>query len=317
MTEKNSLFGAYFFATVSDKLGQLAQNRDRREWQSLFAVKISDAGFRPPIFAEATDTIAHAAQRMKESRRRSIFVRDGSSTGIFTTGDFCDIVANAVSNQTPLKACAQFSLLSCEKDDYLFNALLLMFTIFVGASLWITKWAAKRTRSAADFYTAGGGITGFQNGLAIAGDFMSAASFLGISAAVMSRQFTPAEQAVLRIVQDNLPDSLTPYADIAEKAGMTENQVLELLGSLKESGAIRRFGASIKHQKTGWTHNAMALKQPTSHAAPRPIRPQRRASALNSHLSACAKQRPCWQQRRFFRRARPVCFSPKLSSKVS
>ena len=73
----------------------------------------------------------------------------------------------------------------------------------------------------------------------------------------MSRQFTPAEQAVLRIVQANLPDSLTPYADIAEQAGMTEAQVLELLGSLKESGAIRRFGASIKHQKTGWTHNAM------------------------------------------------------------
>ena len=44
---------------------------------------------------------------------------------------------------------------------------------------------AKRTKSAADFYTAGGGITGFQNGLAIAGDYMSAASFLGISAAVM------------------------------------------------------------------------------------------------------------------------------------
>ncbi len=60
-----------------------------------------------------------------------------------------------------------------------------MFTVFVLATLWITKWAAKRTRSAADFYTGGGGITGFQNGLAIAGDFMSAASFLGISAAVM------------------------------------------------------------------------------------------------------------------------------------
>ena len=66
---------------------------------------------------------------------------------------------------------------------------IIMFTIFVGASLWITKWAAKRTRSAADFYTAGGGITGFQNGLAIAGDFMSAASFLGISAAVMATGF--------------------------------------------------------------------------------------------------------------------------------
>ena len=60
-----------------------------------------------------------------------------------------------------------------------------MFALFVLLTLWITKWAAKRTRSAADFYTAGGGITGFQNGLAIAGDYMSAASFLGISAAVM------------------------------------------------------------------------------------------------------------------------------------
>jgi cation/acetate symporter len=64
-----------------------------------------------------------------------------------------------------------------------------MFGIFVAFTLWITKWAAARTKSAADFYTAGGGITGFQNGLAIAGDYMSAASFLGISAAVMASGF--------------------------------------------------------------------------------------------------------------------------------
>jgi cation/acetate symporter len=63
---------------------------------------------------------------------------------------------------------------------------IIMFGIFVAGTLWITKWAAAKTRSAADFYTAGGGITGFQNGLAIAGDYMSAASFLGISAAVMA-----------------------------------------------------------------------------------------------------------------------------------
>lgn len=60
-----------------------------------------------------------------------------------------------------------------------------MFGVFVIGTLFITKWAASKTKSAADFYTAGGGITGFQNGLAIAGDYMSAASFLGISAAVM------------------------------------------------------------------------------------------------------------------------------------
>ena len=57
-----------------------------------------------------------------------------------------------------------------------------MFLMFVLFTLGITRWAARRTRSASDFYTAGGGLTGFQNGLAIAGDMISAASFLGISA---------------------------------------------------------------------------------------------------------------------------------------
>ena len=66
---------------------------------------------------------------------------------------------------------------------------IIMFASFVLATLGITKWAAGRTRSASDFYTGGGGISGFQNGLAIAGDFMSAASFLGITAAVMMTGF--------------------------------------------------------------------------------------------------------------------------------
>jgi len=64
-----------------------------------------------------------------------------------------------------------------------------MFLVFVGMTLGITYWAARRTKSAADFYAAGGGITGFQNGLAIAGDYMSAASFLGISALVYGSGF--------------------------------------------------------------------------------------------------------------------------------
>ena len=66
---------------------------------------------------------------------------------------------------------------------------IVMFAIFVAITLWITKWAAARTKTAADFYTAGGGITGFQNGLAIAGDYMSAASFLGISGLVFASGF--------------------------------------------------------------------------------------------------------------------------------
>jgi len=75
-----------------------------------------------------------------------------------------------------------------QKQDTNWTAIT-MFAIFVGITLWITKWAATKTKTAADFYTAGGGITGFQNGLAIAGDYMSAASFLGISGLVFASGF--------------------------------------------------------------------------------------------------------------------------------
>ena len=64
-----------------------------------------------------------------------------------------------------------------------------MFIIFISITLGITYWAAKKTRSASDFYTAGGSISGLQNGLAIAGDYMSAASFLGISGLVFASGF--------------------------------------------------------------------------------------------------------------------------------
>ncbi len=64
-----------------------------------------------------------------------------------------------------------------------------MFMVFVLATLGITKWAAGRTKSTADFYTAGGGITGFQNGLAIAGDYMSAATLLGLTSLVYAKGF--------------------------------------------------------------------------------------------------------------------------------
>ncbi len=56
-----------------------------------------------------------------------------------------------------------------------------MFLVIIGITLCVVVWAAKRTKTTSDFYAAGGGITGTQNGWAIAGDYMSAASFLGIS----------------------------------------------------------------------------------------------------------------------------------------
>src|SRR5215208_628324 len=61
---------------------------------------------------------------------------------------------------------------------------IVFFLLFVGIALGITWWAARRTRTTDHFYAAGHSITGFQNGLALSGDYMSAASFLGIAGLV-------------------------------------------------------------------------------------------------------------------------------------
>ena len=69
--------------------------------------------------------------------------------------------------------------------------------------------------------------------------------------------FTQTEHDILRIVQDTLPDSATPYADIARMTGCTEDEVLALLKKLKAGGQIRRFGATLRHQQAGYGFNAM------------------------------------------------------------
>lgn len=69
--------------------------------------------------------------------------------------------------------------------------------------------------------------------------------------------FTDTEKRILALAGTDLPDSPTPYADIAAQVGATEAQVLELITRLKDEGVIRRFGATLRHQKAGYGHNAM------------------------------------------------------------
>ena len=88
----------------------------------------------------------------------------------------------------PLATLAADAVAQTEKQATNWHAII-MFCIFVALTMGITYWAASRTKSTADFYTAGGGITGFQNGLAIAGDYMSAATLLGLTAMVYTQGY--------------------------------------------------------------------------------------------------------------------------------
>jgi cation/acetate symporter len=118
-----------------------------------------------------------------------------------------------------------------------------MFVGFVALTLCITYWAAKRTASAADFYSAGGGITGFQNGLAIAGDYMSAASFLGISGLVYTSGYDGLIYSVGWLVGWPIVTFLVAeqlrnlgkftFADVtAFRLGQTDIRILAACGSL-------------------------------------------------------------------------------------
>lgn len=73
----------------------------------------------------------------------------------------------------------------------------------------------------------------------------------------MAKKFTELEHNILALAGTNLSDSLTPYADIAEQVGCEEKEVIDLLSSLKDDKIIRRFGATLRHQKAGYGANAM------------------------------------------------------------
>ena len=118
-----------------------------------------------------------------------------------------------------------------------------MFVVFIVFTMGITKWAAKRNTSTSDYYTAGGSITGFQNGLAIAGDFMSAASFLGISALVFtsgydgliySIGFLVGWPIILFLMAERLRNlGKFTFSDVASyRLGQTQIRILSACGSL-------------------------------------------------------------------------------------
>ena len=69
---------------------------------------------------------------------------------------------------------------------------------------------------------------------------------------------TEIEKKVVAAIQDDIPVSRQPYAELAESLGLDEDQLLETLQSLCDRGIIRRYGATLRHQKTGFTANAMA-----------------------------------------------------------
>ena len=72
---------------------------------------------------------------------------------------------------------------------------------------------------------------------------------------------TEIEKKVISALQGDIPVTKTPFLEMAESVGLSESQFLEAADSLNKRGIIRRFGATLKHQKSGYRANAMVAWQ--------------------------------------------------------
>ncbi len=168
-------------------------------------------------------------------------IAQNSATKIWTTSLIAAATGAALS-MVPTLVMAAGAVEGGTKQATNWSAIS-MFIAFVGMTLGITYWASRKTKSAAQFYSAGGGITAGQNGLAIAGDYMSAASFLGISGLVYTSGYDGLIYSVgwlvgWPIVTFLIAEQLRnlgkfTFADVASfRLSQTEIRILAACGSL-------------------------------------------------------------------------------------
>lgn len=104
----------------------------------------------------------------------------------------------------------------------------------------------------------------------------------------MDRIFTEQERALVRYLQDDIPLSPHPFAEIGQAVGLTEDEVVSRVRQWTADGTIRRFGAMVRHQRLGYKANAMSAWEV----------PEKRAEAVGAQLSQASEVSHCYQRPR-------------------
>ncbi|MBN1930974.1 MAG: winged helix-turn-helix transcriptional regulator [Desulfobacterales bacterium] len=94
------------------------------------------------------------------------------------------------------------------------------------------------------------------------------------------------EKRILASIQDDIPVTERPYLEIADRLGISEEALLENLKVLCESGVIRRFGATLRHQKSGFKSNAMVAWQVD----------EDRINEVGNKMAACRQISHCYRR---------------------
>ncbi len=94
------------------------------------------------------------------------------------------------------------------------------------------------------------------------------------------------EQKVIAAIQGDMPITAHPYRELADRVGMTEDKFIQVLEGLHARNIIRRFGATLRHQKSGYAANAMGAWKV----------PEDRIEAVGERMAACRQISHCYRR---------------------
>lgn len=103
-----------------------------------------------------------------------------------------------------------------------------------------------------------------------------------------SSALSPREARIARLIQGDIPLTGRPFQQIAETAGLTEEEILSVAGALRERGIIRKFAAIVRHRKVGYTHNVMVIWA----APPRQVEAAGKALSSFTEITHCYERTP-------------------------
>ncbi|MDO4641908.1 MAG: DUF294 nucleotidyltransferase-like domain-containing protein [Neisseria sp.] len=126
LVESNTQFGAYFYASVAEKLASLSGNKNENEFASLFTAHVRDAYRQNSIWLEGNASILQAAAAMKDNKTKSLLIRHEGRVGLLTESVFRNIVIAGAKPEEQAHHWATFDLICVDIDDFVFNALLRM-----------------------------------------------------------------------------------------------------------------------------------------------------------------------------------------------
>lgn len=127
LLQSNSNFQSFYYQNISKRVNELIERRNNKDLASFMVAKVHEAYIHTPVMVDSENSVYDAVKEMKTNKGNSMLVQRGDEVGIVTDKDLSDhLVLNRYSIDAPIGDIATYNLLGVQREDFLFNALLMM-----------------------------------------------------------------------------------------------------------------------------------------------------------------------------------------------